>query len=255
MDLSSIRRMLVKTTGRKDLETDTELANFFVNSGIKVLDDKVQAPTMPSRHIVVVPVGLGVVYVKGLRSISSVYWQGSDGKISVLERKGEEELFGYYGMEIPSPAEDTVLPYDTNIFSETGTPVYYALLPISPSPEQTTMFQAGLETAPTTLGMKFSQEDDTVGLVIYKAPDVAGQLVVNGFFDRSNLSGDNDSNWWTATYPDLVVLAASYKIEVFNRNTEGQKDLMAALAMALQDVEKHIIDLEIGSVTEMEDSK
>lgn len=254
MNLKEIRDMLAETTGRADLQTNTSLANYFINAGLRMLDDKVKAPTMPNVHVVPLPVGMGVVYVKGLRTISSVFFQNEERGMTLLYRKDMVEIISYYGMKFPAPVAGS-LPYDSIIFEETGAPAFYSLMNIAPSPEQMSMFREGLETQVPTLGVHYGQEDDTIGLLVYPAPSTSGALVINGYFDRGTLFSDSETNWWTSTYPDLVVEAASYKIEVANRNTEGAQDKLKPLLSALVDVEHQLIDLEIGNVNEMEASK
>ena len=249
MNMKEIRDFLVEYTGRYDLQSNTTMAAFFINAGIKMLDDRVKAPTTASRHLIPMAIGMFIVYVQELKTIEDIAWRATaDKTLTYLERIREKILVERYGKAIPA-YETGMLPYDSYVTASTGSPALYSLVPIAASP-----MQVGIEKEQTNpgAGIKYGETDNTVGIMIYPAPDTAGTLQITGYFDRSHITGDFESNWWMKVYPELVVEAAAYKIEVSTRNTEGANDRLRALEIALHDVENSMIDLEIGNKIEME---
>ena len=74
---------------------------------------------------------------------------------------------------------------------------------------------------------------------------------VQGLWYSNPLSSDTDKNYWSVNHPEALFAAASYKLEVSYRNTEGAKDWLAAIDMQLGELGKDFVEQQASGVTQM----
>ena len=130
-----------------------------------------------------------------------------------------------------------------------GAPLYYAPCIVRVSP------QVGSAVPPSTYdfdGIKFSHSASYNGILIMPPVEVDSTLTVLGDFMPADLSDDEDTNFWTERYPDILVQAAMFKIEQMYRNTEGAKDMERALLDALISIDYDNISGDVHDAETME---
>ena len=111
----------------------------------------------------------------------------------------------------------------------------------------------GLVTDPSTPN-RFSVDIRNRTITVYPAPDEDYTLHILGDLQNDFLEDDDDTNWWTDNYPEILVLATCYQIEVYYRNSQGQRDWLFALEEALRGVELQIIEQESAPYSNQRDS-
>lgn len=85
-------------------------------------------------------------------------------------------------------------------------------------------------------------------------PPADGDYLVDvwGKFFSETLVNDEDENVWTVTEPQILVKACLRELEVFARNSEGQKDWERAIVSELFGLEKDFVEQEVGDIDQME---
>ena len=51
------------------------------------------------------------------------------------------------------------------------------------------------------------------------------------------LTDDSDTSYWSEEYPELLIFASCYMMEVFYRNREGMADWMSSMNTILDEVD------------------
>lgn len=158
------------------------------------------------KHVIPVPYG---------RSVESVRIYDSTAETpewTALEKYKESDLIEVY----PD------LTYNREI---RGMPLYWSTTNRRPDESFRRMFQH-----------QFQYVNDYGSLAIHIAPtpDKTYSLEVEGTFYTKPLYDDTDTSFWSIRFPNTLVHAACYQLEVFYRNTEGAKDWMAAIMQVVE---------------------
>ena len=136
--------------------------------------------------------------------------------------------------------------------ADQGAPEQYAVYP-----EQ--MADTQLAITSVSADPSFDKEDPifgslftTKGIVFDKPSDSTYSITVYGRFFSKTMDTGSDETFWSMRHPDLLVMAACYMLEVFYRNTEGQKDWLFAMRDLLQGIDSDLVDQETADINEME---
>ena len=225
MDLEGIRTNFYDQCRRHDLVgTDVDGlpdpsvnngADWYINEGIRTLDGLL--PNRINRKTYTTTVNAGDYYVDipACRAILDVYVHDSEGYVA-LTRLTHRRTIEMYGL----PLAD----------ADQSTPCHWC--------------ESGHAADATPAG--------TVRLVFMPPADATFTLSVSGIFYSDALVNNTDSNWWTATHPGLVVLAALYELETAMRNREGARDWLAAIDLRIKAIEFDIAEQESSNKTEAE---
>jgi len=238
MSLLTLRKQLIKLSGRYDLVKDTvdykdDGANWYINKGQRMLDLHPETPDIFGRVFDRIDANGFYITMERCRAIHEVWVNNTTGR-SKLEKRNLAWLRTQYS-EVASS-------------TTSGTPLYYA-----PSKHRgidiTDMNELG-----TFLNLVLNETSaDTVqGLLIFPPGDEKLVVEVVGKFFSPTLSADDDTSFWDANYDNVLLLAALYQLEVFYRNTEGAKDWMAALIQELRSINFTSIEEEIAEIDQME---
>ena len=96
------------------------------------------------------------------------------------------------------------------------------------------------------------QNFDSVGVLLTPLVATASVYVeVEGLWRAPALSDDDDENYWTLQWPNLLVYATYRELEIVYRNTQGVRDWDAAIASVLTQQEMDYILDESGPVNQM----
>ena len=226
MNLSEVRNIVVKESGRYDLSA-SELNNF-INRAVRWLDRKSEHFRSIAREFFVVNEGDYFVQMSECRVVSSVLIGDGDG-MDELTRVEFKDLKLRYGA-IPESLD-------------TGKPKYYA-----PAYLRYHEIHDGI-----TGYLDVMTDWKTYNGIVFMPPaDGQYHLEVWGKFFSKELSDDNDENFWTVNEPMLLVKATLREIEVFHRNTQGVNDWNADIMHDLYLMECDFIEHDVGYIDQIE---
>jgi hypothetical protein len=191
-----------EASGRYDLiDSDGTLlavgGDRFIHSGIRYLEDRIDTPVS--------------------WKVATVTAEGVSTNMKIVECSVIRDFF------ITDTEDGTVelepLTYGELLTMKTesadlGRPAYYAIIPSN---------------------QYYTVEVGTPGVYVevYPSPDATYTYSAIGRI-YSTLSADADTNFWTVNYPELVVWAACYLLEVLYRNTQGANDWLDKINDALR---------------------
>lgn len=220
MNLAEIRDHFVKRSGRYDLITEAGQdngANFFIQSGSRFLDRRsnVKKSQMgASLHSVSLD---GMANLKDCWLIEAVRVQHS-GNWYPLHKLNARNT--------PQAA-----------FLKKGIPAFYV--------PKTVRYSPSLEHTPASLSMvpasAYDHQDmatTSILLEVLPHPVEPTVIEVHGNFYSVQLNEDQDTNFWSESFPDTLIKAALYQLEIFYRNTEGANDWLVSIQLDLADAEQ-----------------
>jgi hypothetical protein len=249
MNYWQIRKMFAERSGRYDLVnadwTDNG-ADFFFSSGQRLLDRMAETGKMVGKYPQLPASGETKIYYTGLRAVKEVWAGKSTEGLIKLEKKTLSALREYYEKQVGSV--------------DVGQPLYYAPAYFRPIPDN----QASAGWA------SFYDVDDLIladthypysGVII--APPTDGTYYVSlvgkfyspeltATFNTSTGVWTQTKSFWSEVHPDILLLAALFKLETFYRNTEGAKDWKGALDLDLRGMDFDAAEEDLADTCEME---
>lgn len=240
MNLLELRKKFVGLSGRYDLVYDTvewvdNGANFYINSGQKLLDKICTVPENTATIYYSISTGeYSQMFQHSCRAIKQVFVNNSESRFQ-LEKVTLTELKEYYN-ELVSETDN-------------GEPKYYALANLR-ALETTDQNSLG-----TFLNLTHDESDtkyDYRGIIIAPPVDESYILEVTGLFSQFELSNNTDENYWSIEDPSLLLKAALYQLESFSRGTENAKNWLSAIRAEAMEHEKDFIEEEVADIDAME---
>lgn len=251
MNLAAIRRQFIIRSGRYDLvrASREEMwadagADFFIRAGQRLLDKQGDFQTgrvgtwhgsLPIRsRTVVVPLCWMVerVVARPLRAE-----RGRWIEVPRMEsREGFKKCFGTYPFSYtvrPQLDHPRVKPYQSASAQD---------IPAS-SVDQTASELEALDSTQSLVLEFLGKPGEWLTIWRDFRPrshphrDHALSLEVTGKFFSDPLIQDEDENFWTLRYPETLLKASLYELEVFYRNSEGAQDWFNAVKQDLLDIE------------------
>ena len=224
MTLLEIRQKFIDLSGRHDLATtttdpwDTDAgADFFINSGSRWLDLQQETNKSDAQFDKDLSIGDYKWYLQYCLVVRDIWIKDSEGNRERLTPKKYDWIRDNYPL---LGSEDT------------GTPEYWCQYVSRYAPEQAS-----------------SGEDiKYVSIMIMPPTDEAVTAEVFGMFHAVNLSDNDDENYWSVYYPDVLVLSAIRALVGFYRNTEAVKDYERQIDSIL-----HGIDVDVAYWGTVED--
>ncbi len=215
MSLKNIRIKVVEFSGRTDLVVDTtdyvdNGMNWFVTQGQNFLDSLVNTENSPGILSGAIVAGDYDFKFARCRSILDVWFLNADGDKVFPRRMTFEDFIEEHPENVASADRGIPVDYAPNIIRDIDTPV--------------------------------TADNIKKGIIFSPPADQSYTINVQGLFFATALSGDADENYWTQLYPDLLVFATLYKLEVSYRNTEGSRDWLNALNDALIGIDADIVN-------------
>lgn len=136
---------------------------------------------------------------------------------------------------------------------DVGTPVYYTptVIGLVGAQKALTHKTYGKDFTYEAEGLMFGSWQGYRGILIM--PPVAGLYTISIYasFYSISLTLDADENFWSVMYPELLIMAAIYRIECFYRNTEGSRDMETAMEPDIIGIEKAVVMEEIADIDSM----
>lgn len=234
MTLLAVRDEFLKLSGRFDLGTiagSDSGANTFINYGQRFLDSRVDTAKDLVRFQKLLALDGFTIDLPGLRSIHSVWTNDGTDRVRLSNSLNIQELRIEYG----KPWEDI----------DSDKPAWYALNSVT--------------LAPLDPGDAIEEQTDLTsasgiiqGIVILPPTDVAITVEIWGKFFSKVLVIDADVSYWTEQYPDMLILAAMYKLETFYNNREGANGYLEMLNQSLRGLDADIAEQSISQVNRIE---
>jgi len=239
MTLVEIREAFVRRTGRYDLVVDTtdwadNGADFYIQAGSRMLDRLEEHEKSKAKTFVTLAVGDWYAVFQECRAILDV-WIAGDEYRKKLQLRDIDTMRAYYN-DLP-----------TNIDNEV--PEYYspALLRTYPLGTKITVD----EWQDTTFEIADKADYEYNGVIFMPPADDAYVLEVQGYFYAKKLTDDAHVNYWSAAHPEILVMGASYILELMYRNTEGAKDWMTGIKQLLSDLGKDFVEEQASGVNQI----
>lgn len=232
MNLGEIREKFVEVSGRYDLVEDTVNynnatsgvgADYFIQAGQRYLDRGLDNRMAVAEVVDTLSLGsytFDFPLVRGILGVHVLH----DEKWVPLQRLS-------YG--------DFLERWDKFSEVDDGTPSTWAI-----------EFERGGDSSSIDDG------DATTESTIYVMPppdeDVSVKVLVR--YSNDELSDDADTNWWSVAYPDLLVNAAQYALEVAYRNRSGQEDFRLPIELMLESIDHDNAEEDSSGELSMRDS-
>lgn len=236
MQLSEIRDKFIELSGRYDMQGNAK-SHFFINAGVRLLDRMSRFAHTEAISLRQLSVGTSYIVLDDCQMVSHVdFIQGglSRYELDLIDHRSFLELY-------PQSASNMPL----------GNPLYCALSTMRHSPDLLDMSAEGFEV-PADFAIVAGDYYGRTALHIGPAVQTAGWLRIEGSFYSRDMSADTDKSYWSVRFPDLMLKAALYQLEVAYRNTEGARDWMAAIVLELDNLDKDALEQHIQYVNQME---
>ena len=247
LTLKLLRQKIVEQNGRFDL-TDGSWADngidYFINAGIRYLDNHQLSPKSDAWYKKDFAVGDFRLKVQNLLSAKEVYIVTTEnGRCPLTQQTLKYMTENYTDYSIAT--------------SDSGTPVDFTMAVPRLAPAQKALKTSDYD-AEFTYGWEnilFADEDSGhFGYrLIWWMPksDVAGTVEILGVFGSEVLSADDDYNFWTKNYEEVVVEATNLIIEMSYRNTQGVNDRERAIRTLLLGVDHNLVEEDIYNNRQM----
>lgn len=224
MNLKEARQRFVEVTGRYDLIVDTvdwkdDGADYFINQGVRFLDRELALPGQAIADAVL-ETGQWILPVPNLRALYHVS-RIENGKVIYLHGTS------YDGLRCKYPYAE---PFTT---MNNAVPTHWALT----------------DTRRLTITKAITHSSKSV--IILPPTNATINLVLEGLFLSPPLINDEDINWWLEFEEGLVIDAASYSLEVYFRNRQGQLDKLIDLREDLAKIDKDNVEQTIHKLDRM----
>jgi hypothetical protein len=229
-DLLQIRQKFVELSGRDDLASTSQNgesydldsgADWFINGGKLFLDLVQDSLRTSGKAVEELSVGASQINLRDVRSITRLYYIDNDGGEQLLEKLSLDEILETY----PKMGG-----------TEVGVPKHWAQEITRVVPWE----RAVLGTSP-----------EIVTVRVLPPPEVDTRVNVYGKFHALTLIGNTDVNYWSAQYPQLLVLASLRMLELFYRNSQGVNDFDNGMASLLQGIDRDLAELAFQDSSEM----
>jgi len=236
MSLRDVREWFVKESGRYDLLYDVATfgdggADRYINAGARWLDRQVTMLNQWGKVFRTLGAGEYLLELSACRTIDVVDVRKSDGEIVRLSRRTFGEIRERFREDISEI---------TN-----AEPQYYTL-------DSLREHDAQEADPPDTEGITSSSWRTRVGLLILPPPTEEVTIIVEGKFFTSELTSDEDENFWSANEPSVLVKAGLRELESFYRNTAGVQDWTNSIMQDLVGIEKDFIEKSFGYIDKLE---
>jgi len=246
MNLLEIRTKFIELSGRRDLATidyQDNGADFFLKAGQKTLDrffggdgtDTIQ----PARVFKAIVAGdIGVTF-ENCRAIKEVWIADTTARMELIKK----DLAWLHSEVLTEPI--------SNLDQET--PSYWSPAMIRITPDPSELSASDLTAIGTFMDYVAVNQHRYNGIVFGPPADGDYTIEIRGLFYSFWPSADTGENFWTYQHPELLIQAGIYKLETFMRNSEGMKDLYAALKLEVEGIDMDIVEQQMAGITQMGD--
>lgn len=240
MDLLEVRTQFIELSGRHDLVEDTtdykdNGADYYLNAAVRELDVEIMQTYKSSAILYdLLPAGDFFLSIPDCRTIDKVFI-ATDDKYYQLEWKAYNILRKTYAKNL-----DNV---------DSGQPRYFATVATRKAPSYEDLSdddQSKIEDTTNVFGNVWR------GIIIMPSPDQEVTVEVHGNFFSGSLSDDDDTNFWTDNYPDILIKGAIRELERSYRNRQGAEDLSMFIQEQMQKIDMDRVEDQTNRTSVME---
>lgn len=222
MNLCELRTEFVKKSGRYDLVDESfadDGADFFIQAGQRLLDrfGDFGSGQIGEWQTLLQPNAVEFI-VRNCWSISSIYSRPDTSSVWY-------KLTHTYSFETPK----CLLSNEQ----------MYTLVPIASFPKLKDAPASSISLPASALSHS-SDFPETQAIRVKLLPAVHQKTLIRvvGHFHSEPLLLDSDTNFWSQRWPETLLKAAMYELEVFYRNSEGAKDWYEAILVDMHNLEQ-----------------
>lgn len=239
MILGDLRTELQSVSGRRDLTNDrlTE----YLNRGQRLLDELSEFSHSPGEIVTQLTRGDFVIrFTSRPKVVQSVTLFGADNAQIELQFLRLKELKLYNPLLIGS--------------RDQGCPIYFSLGNVRHIPDNSPN-----ALAPLVGIIEDGDVTDSTAVVLdcpidqgYIA-EITGKFYSPTLYDGEVMAPSEkvETTWWTRYYPDLVILAARYKIDVDTNNSEGVSEKLKLIQFELNGIFNNFVEQEVEHISVM----
>lgn len=233
MNLAEIRNLFIMRSGRYDLineDGSDNGADFFIQCGSRFLDRRSNIKNMQQSTSLFQVDKTGKFIIEDCWHISEIY------RLSANEHYKLQEVKSRHAPQC--------------LFRGTQDSKYYLKLPHRYNPNLRVTPASSLAVpASAFVGADLSYNAFIVEVLPHPYESITIEVVGN--FYSSPLKNDLSQNLWSELYPDTLLKASLYQLEIFYRNTEGANDWLVSIQLDLADIEQLEIQSDIQNKDEM----
>jgi hypothetical protein len=238
MNLLEVRTQFVKVSGRYDLVTSPTIftdngANYFIQAGQDMLERLVGTlPDSEGRIWKTLPAGgYYLSFQKRCRAIKEI-WVNSSTERYRLRKVDWEELKAKFNTPI--------------LETDKGAPLYFCPAKLREVDVE------GKDKTGIFFNYTLADSKDYRGILVLPPTDTDYDIEVLGMFYQPKLYNEEDTNVWTILYPDALVKAAVYQLELFYKDRHKLKGLFDGLSLDILEIGKDVVEEEISDIVQME---
>lgn len=246
MNKKELRTKFVQLSGRYDLMKDDYSdngADFFLENGQKFIDGLLGAtndeegPGMARFFKSLVTDDIGATF-QNCRAIKRVWLTDSTGQVELNKK--------------------TITWMKENIYTKpfsditVGVPQYYSPAMLRMSPDASNLSASDIDAIDDYFDIVLTNQHRYRGVLIGPPCNGSYTLEVQGLFYTAWPSEETGETFWMYNHPDILIQAGIYKLETFMRNTEGMNDMLLALQMEVDNIDKDIVEEQIAKMNQIE---
>ena len=242
-----VRLNFRELSGRDDLvdaDGQDQGADFYLNAGLRYLDDQLPMDFSPARHPIAVAAGIFVANTTRCRAVKDVWLYDHTNDTRVELRKKD---ICWLRRQYPSDWSDSAL-------TEQGTPLYWAPMPVRLLPALRGLGVASFSTFHDVEDVQFGDHPEThatKSVLLLPPADADYTLTILGAFYSPRLH-EQEWSFWLAMYPDAILFAGLMKLNQAHRNREGATDYKLAIDDIIDSVDKNAVEEEIAKIERVE---
>jgi hypothetical protein len=248
MNLLDIRKQVVALSGHYELVVDTvdyedNGVDNFIYQGQRMLDRKIDFTFSEGSYFVDLTIGQFTLPLSDCRVIEEVWIMDENGRKRV-EFVDQSTL---RGKDIPFAREWFVKPFSK---MEKGLPQYFYPSSLRRAPDN------GVTTGDSaTLKSYLAIKNPTTsfnGIVFVPPADKTYSIEVIGMWYTPKLVENDDENYWTVNYSNLLVMGALHQISSLYGGAESADNWDKKIDNELQDLEKDHVYTDNWYIDSME---
>jgi len=249
MNLLDIRKQFVKISGRYDLVSNTTTfadngANFYITEGQKSLERRINFNPAVGKLFMDITAGDWKIEFQNCRAIQEVWILSEDAR-SELIMLDDYSLRGIHQKFVANM-------YTTPLSSmDRGRPQYFYPTNLRRVPDSGT-FTGDSAVLSSYLDTVTPTDSTYSGVIIFPPPDTGYSIEIKGLFYNPVLSGDTDSNCWSVSYANLLIMSALRQLEMLYRGSKAASAWESLIEAELLGMEKDIIEQEISQIDTLE---
>lgn len=251
MDLKNLREFIRDMNGRFDLVdsngVDIGGSDILIRNALRWLDDRQPTIHTDANYTTTVPAGLTRLKLKRCKVVDDVWASTSSARFHLDRLTLHQYRHSYASRQGGTPSTS---PPFANVDTARSIPTNYALATgeIAPQADKGANdffgHSSSLDNLVDVGDIIPGDQEDSILLFIYPAPDVQYDISVYGKFRSKELWKDTDKNYWTVEYPEVVAHAANWLLAMRDQNQERSRSAFESLSILLRAIDIQYVEFQ-----------